>query len=99
MIKIVVVVVDGAGLLQPICCATLAAIPPVAFFCNLRLLLMMSMKTVSKIKALLSTWLAKMKPMMLVMLRTSDGLKLAVAIDDIDADPSCPKSFSREPSL
>ena len=28
------------------------------------------------------------------MLRTSDGLKLVVAIDDVDVDPSSPKRFA-----
>ena len=55
---------------------------------------MTSMRMMSKIEALLSTWLTKMKPMMLTMLRTSDELKLVVAIDDVDVDPSCPKHFT-----
>ena len=55
---------------------------------------MISVKTVLNIEALFSTWLTKMKPMMLTMLRASDGLKLVVAINDVDVDPSCPKIFT-----
>ena len=29
-----------------------------------------------------------------MMSRTSDGLKLVVAVNDVDVDPSCPKSFT-----
>ena len=87
-------IVDGAGLLRPICCATLVVTPLVVFLLQSEVVVDDVNETMSKIEALLSTWLTKMKLMMLAMLRTSDGLKPVVAIEDVDVDPSCPKHFT-----
>ena len=62
MTKIVVVVVGGVGLLQPIRCATLVVTPLVVFLLQSEVVADDANEGNVEDKALLSTWLTKMKP-------------------------------------